>query len=122
MHNENDLLYLFMYNNNTAKNVISYDAVYTIINCAYSDISRKGHIQLLLDEDMVDPWGMVADGRMDIRLSRALWKQLRSKFPECVVVIENVETFMKKAEERIFNTSRVVAGWFEEYVSQTSAS
>ena len=36
-----------------------------LFNCARSDISHKEHIQLLLDEDMVDPWGMVADGGMD---------------------------------------------------------
>ena len=91
----------------------------TLFNCARSDISHKEHIQLLLDEDMVDPWGMVADGGMDIRLSGALWKRVQHKFPECEVVIENVETFVRKAEERIFNTSSVGAGWFDEYVSQT---
>ena len=83
----------------------------------YSDIWNKEHIQALLNEELVDPWGIVENRRLDLRVSEDLWRQLQYKFPECEVVINDVEKFVEKAENEIFKTTQVNVDWFEEYVS-----
>lgn len=65
----------------------------------------------------MDPWGIVGNKRLDIRLSKDLWRQLQHKFPECEVVINDVERFVERAENESFTSTRVSAEWFEAYVS-----
>ena len=65
----------------------------------------------------MDPWGIVENRRLDLRVSEDLWRQLQHKFPECEVVINDVEKFVEKAENETFNTAHVGEDWFEAYVS-----
>ena len=66
----------------------------------------------------MDPWGVDEEGRLHVRLNVRHWyAELRYLFPECHVVIESVEDYVRKGEREIFNNTRLGAGWFEEYVS-----
>lgn len=82
-----------------------------------SDLTDKHHIQTLLEHELVDPWGLDGERRLHVRLGDQLWSELQHTFPECSVAIENVEEYVQKAEEEMFNTTRLgAADWFDEYV------
>ena len=85
-----------------------------------SDITNKHNLQALLEDYLVDPWGLDGDRKFNIRLSVELWAQLQDKFPECTVAIENVEEYVQKMESdmRLKRESTKGLKWFEEYVSQ----
>ena len=86
------------------------------VHYACSDLTDQQHIQSLLEQDFADPWGLDEDGRLHVRLNVLLWKELQYAFPECMVAIENVEDYVRKAEKEMFNNTRPGATWFEEYV------
>ena len=47
-------------------------------------------------------------------MHRDLYVQMQSKFPECFLIIDDVEAFVREAESTKLNYT---ADWFDEYVS-----
>jgi hypothetical protein len=92
---------------------VSYDDE-VVIKCAMTD---KWRMQELLNEDYIDPWGLDKDGKLDVRLTSHLWSQLQEKFPECGVVIDDVEAFMRDMEDDMLRKreSKEELKWFEDY-------
>ena len=78
-------------------------------------ISSLKNADILPSEGLADPWG-VRNGQVDYRVNARRWQKLKDAFPDCKVVIDNVETFVQKAEKEMFNVT-VSAMWFEAYVS-----
>lgn len=100
--------------------ILHSDDTCVILNYVCSELTDQQHIQTLLEQDIADPWGLDKDGRLHIRLSVQQWIELQYMFPECVVAIDNVEDYVRKAEKEMFNNTRPGAGWFEEYVSSST--
>ena len=63
-------------------------------------------------------WAIRADGSADIRMHRDLFVQMQPKFPECVLITDDLEAFVREAESKVFPAKlNYTADWFEEYVS-----
>ena len=99
-----------------------------LLNCVllihFSAMTDKWRMQELLNEDYIDPWGLDKDGKLDVRLTSHLWSQLQEKFPECGVVIDDVEAFMRDMEDDMLRKreSKEELKWFEDYVSKMFAA
>ena len=83
------------------------------------DQPQRKSVDVLLSEGLADPWGVSNGGGLDFRVSTQRWQMLQDRLPECQVVIDDVETFVRGAEREMFNVSDA-ATWFEEYVSSVS--
>ena len=69
----------------------------------------KQRLQTLLEQDLVDPWGVDEEGRLHVRLNVQRWSKLQYMFPECRVAIHNVEEYVRKGEREMFNNTRLGA-------------
>ena len=52
-------------------------------------------------------------------MHRDLYVQMQSKFPECVLIINDLEAFVRETESKMFPTGKLnyTADWFDAYVS-----
>ena len=78
--------------------------------------TKTDHVHQLLGHDYIDVWRMGADGTVDLRMHTDLFVQISPTVPECSVLVENLEAFVREAETHMVKTESE-ASWFEEYVS-----
>ena len=65
----------------------------------------------------VDVWDRGVGGSIDFRISRSLFSSIAEHFPECEVVLSDVEAFVQEAEGRMF-PSKSLEAWEEELMAK----
>ena len=75
-------------------------------------------LQSLLEHNGIDVWEAGPDGVV-IRMPKAFYQEIHSKFSECTPQVEDLETYVRKWEKTIMQRGADQATWFEEYVSET---
>ena len=77
----------------------------------------KERLRSLLEHNGTDVWGAGPDGVV-IRMPKALYHKIHSRFSECTLQVEDLEIYVREWEKTVQRGAEQ-ATWFEEYVSGT---
>ena len=80
----------------------------------------KERLRSLLELNGTDVWGAGPDGVV-IRMPKALYRKIHSRFSECTLQVEDLEMYVREWEKTV-QRGADQATWFEEYVSGTENS
>ena len=75
----------------------------------------------LLEHNGTDVWGAGLDGVV-IRMPKAFNQKIHSRFWECSLQVEDLETYVRKWEKTIVQRGAEQATRFEEYVKEPENS
>ena len=80
----------------------------------------RERLRSLLEHNGTDVWGAGPDGVV-IRMPKALYHKIHSRFSECTLQVEDLEIYVREWEKTV-QRGADQATWFEEYVSGTENS
>ena len=87
---------------------------------ACSTGGNRERLRSLLEHNGTDVWGAGPDGVV-IRMPKALYQKIHSRFSECTLQVEDLEIYVREWEKTV-QRGADQATWFEEYVSGTENS
>ena len=78
----------------------------------------RERLRSVLEHNGTDVWEAGPDGVV-IRMPKAFYQKIHSRFSECTPQIEDLESYVRNWEKTIMQHRAEQATWFEEYVSGT---
>ena len=83
----------------------------------FSEKTRRDDFLRLDEYFYLDVWKMGVDGSLDVRMNGRDFAHVQRHFPDCHVIVEDVEEFVRATEESLVSAQSTDATWFEKYVS-----
>lgn len=69
-----------------------------------------------------DLWSTGPDKTTVVRIKRAIFEHVKTRFPQCVVIVDNLEAYIKRVEWEIIAPVGPAPTWFQAYVSIAAES
>ena len=91
--------------------------LYTIsLSLSLSTNKDNEMVQTIMDQSNIDIWQVGSDGTVDMRMDRRTSKVVQRYLPDlCTVIVDNVETHVREAEENMLTERQKLQMMLQQY-------